>query len=56
MFRRQDSWAAHNHLDTARWFSRTNELRPPLTWAGVTDLGDVAYVGEFVNRNGKITT
>jgi len=49
ILRRRDDWAEHNGLGDAHWFFRSRHDRPALTWVGVTDLGPLAYVGEFRN-------
>lgn len=50
IYRRRDDIAAFAGLAEARWLCRSDSSVPALTWVGVTDLGPVAYVGEFVNR------
>jgi hypothetical protein len=50
VYRRLDEFAEHNCLGEAHWFNRNNMNEPALTWIGVTDLGEVAYVGQFVDR------
>lgn len=50
VYQRRDSWAEHNDLGEARWFNRSDAREPALTWTGVTELGEIAYVGQFVDR------
>ena len=50
VYRRRDDWAGNNGLGEAHWFNRSDPHGPALTWVGVTDLGEVAYVGEFIDR------
>lgn len=50
VYRREDAMADANGLGEARWFSRTDHNEPACTWEHLTDIGDIAYVGAFVNR------
>lgn len=50
VYRRHDGWADANDLGERHWFSRTDTNEPARTWTHLTDLGAIAYVGEFVNR------
>lgn len=50
IYRRLDYMAAANGLGDAHWFSCTDNAEVARTWDYLTRLGDIAYVGAFVNR------
>ncbi|MET0417296.1 MAG: hypothetical protein ABW022_14890 [Actinoplanes sp.] len=51
IYRRLDPRALDLGHGAAHWFCRSNPERPPLTWRELTELGRIAYVGEFVDRS-----
>lgn len=47
VWRRRDGWAEANNLGDAHWFSRSDMNAPAITWVGLTDLGELGYVGDI---------
>jgi hypothetical protein len=50
IYQRLDRMAAANALGDAHWFSRTDNTEAARTWEHLIELGDIAYVGAFVQR------
>lgn len=53
LYRRLDDIADANQLGEHHWFSRLDPTERARTWAELTGMGLVAYVGEFVDRAGE---
>jgi hypothetical protein len=51
IYQRLDRSAEVNDRGDAHWFSKTNMNEPARTWEYLTGLGDIAYVGKFVDRS-----
>jgi hypothetical protein len=51
-YRHDNNWAAQTE-PSRRWMPERGDGRQPLAWAELCELGDVAYVGAFIDRASK---